>query len=81
MDTSKSVLYHWKYNNYEKDTKSSNPWMLQNLTISMGNMKILKICRSDQKSGSPRMFIITYVLEEKSMMMLEDKKGGLQECL
>ena len=81
MDAPKSVLFHWKYNNYEKDMKSSNPWTLQNLSISLGNMKILKISRSNQKSGSPRMLIIMYVFEEKSMMMLEDKKGGLQECI
>ena len=78
MDAPKSVLFHWKYNNYEKDVKSWNPWTLQNLSISLGNMKILKISRSNQKRGTPRMLIITVVFEEKSMMMLESKKGRLQ---
>ena len=81
MDAPKSVLFHWKYNNYEKDAKSSNPWTLQNLSISLGNMKILKISRSNQKRGSPRMLIITDVFEEKSMLRLQDKKGAVQECL
>ena len=81
MDAPKSILIHWKYNNYEKDTISSNPWTLPNLSISEGNMKILKISRSNQKSGTPRMLIITDVFEEKSILMLEDKKGALQECL
>ena len=75
------VLFHSKYNNYEKDTISSNPWTLQNLSISIGNMKILKISRSNQKRGTPRMLIITVVFEEKSMLRLQDKKGALQECL
>ena len=81
MGAPKSVLFHWKYNNYEKDMKSSNPWTLQNLSISLGNMKILKISRFNQKSDTPIMLIITVVFEEKSMMMIEDKKGQLQECL
>ena len=61
MDAPKNVLFHWEYNNYEKDAKSSNPSTLQNLSISSGNMKILKISRSNQKSGTPRMLIITVV--------------------
>ena len=81
MDAPKSVRVHWKYNNYEKDTKSSNPWTLQNLSISLGNMKILKISRFNQKSGTPIMLIITVVFEEKSMMMIEDKNQPVQECL
>jgi len=81
MDAPKSVLFHWKYNNYEKDTISLNPWTLQNLSISLGNMKILKINRSNQKSGTPRMLIITVVFEEKTMLRLQDKNQGLQECL
>ena len=81
MDAPKSVLFHWKYNNYEKDTISSNPWTLQNLSISLGNMKILKISRSNQKSGTPRMLIITVVFEEKTMLRLQDKNQALQECL
>ena len=58
-----------------------NLWTYQNLSISLGNMKILKISRSNQKSGSPRMLIITDVFEEKSMLRLQDKKGAVQECL
>ena len=81
MDAPKSVLFHWKYNNYEKDAKSSNPSTLQNLSISLGNMKILKISRSNQKSDSPRMLIITDVFEEKTMLRLQDKNQALQECL
>ncbi len=81
MDAPKSVLFHWKYNNYEKDVKSWNPWTLQNLSISLGNMKILKISRSNQKSGTPRMLIITVVFEEKNMLRLQDKNPQLQECL
>ena len=81
MGAPKNVLFHWKYNNYEKDMKSSNPWTLQNLSISLGNMKILKICRSNQKRETPIMLIITVVFEEKSMLRLQDKKGRLQECL
>ncbi len=72
INAQKSVLVHWKYNNYEKDTKSSNPSTLQNFSISVGNMKILKISRSNQKSGSPRMLIITVVFEEKTMLRLQD---------
>ena len=49
MDAPKSVLFHWKYNNYEKDAKSSYPLTLQNLSISLRNIKILKIGRSNQK--------------------------------
>ena len=81
MDAPKSVLFHWKYNNYEKDTKSSNPWTLPNLSISLGNIKILKISRSNQKSDSPRMLIITDVFEEKTMLRLQDKNHPVQECL
>ena len=43
-------------------------------------MKILEIDRSNQKSGTPRMLIITVVFEEKSMLALEDKNQELQEC-
>ena len=81
INAPKMVVFHWKYNNYEKDTKSSNPWTLQNLNISLGNMKILEINRSNQKRGTPRMLIITDVFEEKTMLRLQDKKGELQECL
>ena len=81
MGAPKSVLFHWKYNNYEKDMKSSNPWTLQNLSISLGNMKILKISQFNPKRGSPRMLMITVVFEEKSMLRLQDKKGAVQECL
>jgi hypothetical protein len=81
MNAPKSVLVHWKYNNYEKDTKSSNPWTLQNVSISLGNMKIPKISRSNQKSASPRMLIITGVFEEKTMLRLQDKNQPVQECL
>ena len=81
MDAPKSVLFHWKYNNYEKYTKSSNPWTLQNVSISVGNMKILKISRSNQKSATPRMRTITCVFEERTMLMLQDKNQQLQECL
>ena len=35
----------------------------------------------NQKSGTPRMLIITGVFEEKSMLMLQDKNRALQECL
>ena len=81
MDAPKSVLFHWKYNNYEKGVKSSNPWSLQNVSISIGNMKILKISRSNQKRGTPRMLIITVVFEEKTMLRLQDKNQPVQECL
>ena len=81
MDAPKNVLFHWKYNDYEKDTRSSNPWTLQNLSISLGNIKILQINRSNQKSASPRMLIVTDVFEEKTMLRLQDKNQGLQECL
>ena len=81
MDAPKSVLFHWKYNNYEKDVKSSNPWTLQNLSISVGIFKILKISRSNQKSGTPRMRIITVVFKDKTMLRLQDKNQALQECL
>ena len=80
-DVPKSVLFHRKYNNYENDTISSNPWTLQYLSISVGNMKILKISRSNPKSRTPRMLIITDVFEEKTMLRLQDKNQGLQECL
>ena len=66
MDAPKSVRFHWKYNNYEKDAKSSNPSTLQNLSISLGNMKIMKIRWTQQKSTTPRMFTITIVFEEKN---------------
>ena len=81
MDAPKSVLFRWKYNNYEKDVKSWNPWMLQNLSISVGNMKILKISRSNQKSDSPRMLIFIVIFEEKTMLRLQDKNQTVQECL
>ena len=81
MDAPKSILFHWKYNNYEKDAKSSNPWSLQKLNISLGNIKIRKISRSNQKSNSPRMLIITGVFEEKTMLRLQDQNQKVQECL
>ena len=37
--------------------------------------------RRQQKLGTPKRLIITVVFEEKSMMMLQDEKGALQECL
>ena len=58
-----------------------NLWTYQNLSISLGNMKILKISRSNQKSGTPKMLIITYVFEEKTMLTLQDQNQQLQECL
>ena len=81
INAPKNVLSHWEYNNYQKDTKSPNPSTLQNLSISLGNMKILKISRSNQKSDSPRMLIITDVFEEKTMLRLQDKNQTVQECL
>ena len=81
MDAPKGVLFHWKYNNYEKDAKSSNPWTLQNLSISLGNMKIMKIRWTQQKSATPRMLIITVVFVEKTMLTLQDKNQQLQEYL
>ena len=107
MDAPKSVLFHWKYNNYEKDVKSWNPWTLQNLSISsignttimkkaksmnrwtlhnlsisLGNMKILKISRSNQKSASPSIFINNLCFfEEKTMLGLQYKNQPVQECL
>ena len=53
----------------------------QNLSISLGNIEILKFSRSNQKSGTPRMLIITVVFEEKTMLRLQDKNQALQECL
>ena len=53
----------------------------QNLSISLGNMKILKFSRSNQKSGTPKMLIITYVFEEKTMLRLQDKNQSVPECL
>ena len=58
-----------------------NLWTYQHFSISLGNMKILEISRSNQKSASPRMLIITDVFEEKTMLRLQNKKGQLQECL
>ena len=81
INAPKSVLFHWKYNKYENDAKSSDPSTLQNLSISVGNMKILKISRSKQKRQSPRMLIITDVFEEKTMLELQDKNGRVQECV
>ena len=40
-----------------------------------------KISGSNQKSMTPRMLIITFVFEEKTMLRLQYKKQGLQECL
>ena len=51
------------------------------MSISLGNMKIRKIGRSNQKSTTPKMFIITYVFEEKTMLRLQDENPQLQECL
>ena len=81
MNAPKNILFHLKYNNYEKDTISSNPWTLQNLSISKGNMMILKISRSNQKSGTPRMLIITVVFEEKTDVDAPRQHQPLQECL
>ena len=67
--------------NNEKDAKPLNPSTLQNFSISLGNMKILKISRSNQKSDSPRMLIITGAFEEKTMLRLQDKNQTVQECL
>ena len=53
----------------------------QNVSISLGNMKIPKISRSNQKSASPRMLIVTVVFEEKTMLRLQDKNQPVQECL
>ena len=77
----KNILFHWKYNNYEKDAKSSNPSTHQNVSISFGNMKIMKMMSFNQKGATARMLIITSVFEEKTMLTLESKKGPLQECI
>ena len=61
VNSPKSELFLWKYNNYEKDAKSSNPSPHQNVSISLGNMKIMKI-----RSTTPIMLIITDVFEEKN---------------
>ena len=81
MDAPKNVLFHWKYNNYEKDVKSSNPGTLQSLSISLGNMKILKINGSNQKSETPRMVIISSVFEEKNDVDAPTQTQQFQECL
>ena len=39
---------------------------LHNVSISLENMKILKISRSNQKRETPIMLIITCVFEEKN---------------
>ena len=62
---------------YEEIKKS---WTHQNVSISVGNMKILKISRSNQKGGRPRMLIITF-LNTNIMLRLQDKNQQLQECL
>ena len=41
----------------------------------------MKISRRHQKSGTPRMHIITDVFEEKSMLTLQNKKCRLPERL
>ena len=46
-----------------------------------GNMKDYENLMGTTKKGTPRMLIITVVFEQKWMMMLEDKKEALQECL
>ena len=78
INAPKCGVFHWKYNNYEKNTIS---WGRRNCSISLGNMKILKFSRSNQKSGTPRMLIITSVFAEKLMPRLQDKNQALQECL
>ena len=58
-----------------------NPWTRQNLSISLEISKVAKIGQTNQKLGTPRMLVITVVFEEKSMMMLQDKKGPVPGCL
>ena len=41
MDAPKTILSHWKYNNYEKDTKSSNPWTLQNVSTDKTKLSLI----------------------------------------
>ena len=81
MDAPKNVLFHWKYNNYEKDTKSSNPSTHQNLSISLANMKIMKIRWTQQKSTTPRMLRITDVLEEKNYVGAPRQKSTTPRML
>ena len=81
VNVRKSMVFYWKYNKSAIWTKSTNRRTYQNLSISVGHMKILKIRWTQQKSTTPRMHIITVVFEEKTMLTLQDKNQQLQECL
>ena len=59
----------------------TNPSTHQKSSISSGNMKKLKISQTHEKRGTPEMRIVTDVFEWKSMLMLQNKKEALQECL
>ena len=48
---------------------------------NLGNMKDCENQLTKQKRDIPKRLIFIIVFEEKWTMMLEDKKGALQECL
>jgi len=45
------------------------------------NKDILKFSKSNEKWSSPKMFVITNDVGEKSMMMPEKEKGKVPECI
>ena len=54
---------------------------LHNLSITLGNIKILKTSRCNKKSDTPRMRIFTDVFEGTTVLKLEGKNQTVQECL
>ena len=75
------MVFLRKYNNSEKDVIFKNPLSQQKLSITLEIWTIMKIDPRQQKKDTPRMLIKPVVFEEKSILMLQDKKGALQNCL
>ena len=62
MDAPKNVLFHWKYNNYQKRSEIVKSRHAPKFGYFNRNMKIMKIRLTLQKSTTPRMLIISNVL-------------------
>jgi len=82
MGTPKLYYVRRKYNKSEnlKKKQKTISWGRRNCSISLRNMKSMKIRWTQQKGSTPRMLTITNVCEEKTMLVLQTKKAPLQEC-
>ena len=75
------MVFHWKYNNSEIQTKSWTRWTRQKLSITLEIWRIVKISHRQEKSGTPKRLMKPVDFEQKSMMTTQHKKGTVSKSL